>query len=208
MTSNRRGGISAAELMTEMKERLRTDPEYRQRIERDAAERAERTNQMRAAEKPLLDELPSIGIALDTVWNLSKVPEARERAVPVLLRHLVQDYPDRVLEAIGHALNGSFVRPWWADLKELYLRTDRDVVRDRLANALAGCATKAHYDDLLAFVADPSLGQSRIYFLRPINRIGNRISTGLGRSVVESYAEDPVLEREATAIIKRHSRSA
>ena len=162
---------------------------------------------MRAAERPLLDELASIGIEIDTVWDLYKIPEARERAVPVLLRHLARDYPDRVLEAIGHSLDGSFVRPWWAELRAVYLRTDRDVVRDRLANALASCATKAHYDDLLDFVADASLGPSRIYFLRPINRIGNRISAGRGRSVVASHVEDPVLGREAVAILKARNRS-
>jgi hypothetical protein len=207
VTSKRRGGISAVEVMAQKEQRLRTDPEYRRAVETEAAERTERTTQLRAAEQPVLDELASLGIELDTVWDLYKVPEVRQRAVPVLLKHLVLYYPDMVLMGIGQGLDDVSVRPWWAELKSLYLSATRDVVRDRLANALAVCATSAHYDELLAFVADTSLGDSRIYFLRPINRIGNRMSPGQGRSVVESVTGDPVLGREAIAILKGRSRN-
>ena len=48
---------------------------------------------------------------------------------------------------------------------------------------------------------------SRIYFVRPINRIGNRIKEGQGRAVVEALADDPVLGKEATAVLKGRSRS-
>jgi hypothetical protein len=154
-----------------------------------------------------LDDLANSGITLDTVWNLYRFPELREQAIPVLLRHVALDYPDRVLEGIGQGLADKSVRPWWEQLKAIYPGTQRDVVRDRLAGALAECAIREHYDDLLSFVADPSLGESRIYFLRPINRIGNRISLGQGQAVIERLAEDPVLGREASAILKGLSRN-
>jgi hypothetical protein len=92
-------------------------------------------------------------------------------------------------------------RPSWGELKSLYLKPQHKPVRDRLAAALAECATREHYPDLLAFVADPSLGESRVYFLRPINRIGNRIRRGEGREVVATLVSDPVLGREASAIL-------
>lgn len=38
-------------------------------------------------------------------------------------------------------------------------------------------------------------------FLRPINRIGNRLKPDQGRAVMEPLAADPVLGREATAIL-------
>lgn len=193
--------------MAEKEQRLRTDPKYRRAVEGEAADRTERITQMRAAEKPVLDELASLGIELDTVWDLYKVPEMRQRAVPVLLKHVVLDYPDMVLSGIGQGLGYVSVRPWWAELKALYLPATRDVVRDRLANALAVCATKANYDEPLAFVANASLGDSRIYFLRPINRIGNRMNPSQGRSFVESVTGDPVLGREAIAILKGRSRN-
>ena len=68
-----------------------------------------------------MDELASLGVELDTLWNLYKVPEMRQRAVPVLLKHLVLDYPDMVLMGIGQGLRDLSVRPWWAELKALYL---------------------------------------------------------------------------------------
>jgi hypothetical protein len=193
--------------MAERESRLQSDAEYRLAAEREDAERTARIRQMRAAEKPLLDDLTSVGIELDTVWDLYKVPALRQRAVPVLLKHVALDYPDMVLRGIGQGLGDIAVRPWWDELKALYVQTSRDTVRDRLASALAVCANREHYDDLLAFVADTSLGDSRIYFLRPINRIGNRMSPGKGGSVVESLAEDPHLGREAMAILKRRSRN-
>jgi hypothetical protein len=75
----------------------------------------------------------------------------------------------------------------------MYLKPQSDVVRDRLAAALAECARREHYDHLLAFVADPTLGESRIYFLRPINSIGNRIKRGQGRAVIEDLRRNPAL---------------
>lgn len=69
-------------------------------------------------------------------------------------------------------------------------------------------ATRAHYDDLLAFLADEALGATRIYFLRPGNRIGNRMRAGKGRSVIEELADDAVLGAEASALLAGRSRSA
>ncbi len=89
----------------------------------------------------------------------------------------------------------------------MMLDADRDVVRDRLAAALSNCATRAQYDDLLSLIQTDSLGPCRIYFLRPINRIGNRIRPGQGRAVIESFAQDPLLGKEATAILQGRSRS-
>lgn len=158
---------------------------------------------LRKAEQPVLDDLAkSLGITIDTIWDLHSLPESNAKAIPVLLRHLVRDYPDGLLEAIGHCVADKSARPWWEELKSLYLEPQREVVRDRLAAALSSCAKREHYDDLLAFTADRALGESRVYFLRPINRIGNRISPGLGRSAVEHSAQDPELEREASAILK------
>ena len=83
-------------------------------------------------------------------------------------KHLTLDYPDRLLAGIGQGLDDRSARPWWADLHVIMLRTQQPVVRDRAACALATCVTKQQYNDLLAFIEDDSLGESRIYFLRPI----------------------------------------
>jgi hypothetical protein len=202
-----RGGRTAAEVIAEREERLRTDPAYAARAKTVEDERAAVSAAIRHAERPVLDDLAKVGLALKTVWDLYKFPESRDKAIPVLLRHLVLDYPDRLLQGIGQGLADKSARPWWAELKGLYLKPQRDVVRDRLAAALAECAKREHYDDLLAFVADPTLGENRIYFLRPINSIGNRIKPGQGRAVIEELQRDAAFQREASAILKGRSRN-
>jgi hypothetical protein len=201
------GARTAAEVVAELERRKREDPAYRAELERVESERAERTRLLRIAEQPVVDDLRAIGLDLDTVWDLYKIPDSRPQAIPVLLKHLALDYPDRVLEGIGQGLDDRSARAFWSDLRAMLLNTDRDVVRDRVAAALSGCATREHYDDLLAFIRNNSLGHCRIYFLRPINRIGNRISPGQGRAVIESVAEDPTFGKEAAAILKGRSRN-
>lgn len=201
------GAKSAAEVIAEREQRMREDPAYREAVEQVQAERAERLRLLRIAEQPVLKDLRDLGLDLDTVWDLYKFPDARPKAIPVLLKHLALDYPDRILEGIAQGLDDRSARAWWGDLREMMLTTDREVVRDRLANALSDCATREHYDDLVTFIQDERLGSSRIYFLRPINRIGNRTSAGRGRAVIQAVANDPVLGQEATAILKGRSRN-
>jgi len=151
--------------------------------------------------------LRSVGVELDDLYMLYKQPESYALAVPVLLDHLNRDYPERVLDDIGNALPRKAEVNWWDDFKHLYVTTRSEAVRDRLAAAMSGFAVRRDYDDLLAFIHDEALGSSRIYFLRPINRIGNRMDHGRGRAIIKALAADPELGKEATAILRGLSRS-
>ncbi|UQX89245.1 hypothetical protein M6D93_04385 [Jatrophihabitans telluris] len=196
-----KGPMSATEFISEKERRIRDDPTYRAEVERAAAEQADRARQRSKAEEPVLRDLVSAGVSVGSLYDLYKVPEELPSAMPVLIEHLARDYPDSVYTAIGSALGNGVARPWWADLASLYLSTGKAEVRDRLAAALSQCAVKAHYEELLTFLADETLGESRIYFLRTVNRIGNRKSPGAGRAVVARFADDPVLGKEAGAIL-------
>lgn len=168
---------------------------------------SKRTRGSARDEAPLLDDLAAVGVEVNSVWRLYTVPDAYPTVIPVLLSHVQRDYRDRVLEGIGIALAHKTARGWWSELKHLYLTAENPVVRDRLAAALSEVAVREHYDDLLGFIRDPRLGATRVYFLRDINRIGNRMAPGAGRAEIESLADDPVLGREATAILKGRSRN-
>ena len=186
---------------------LERDPEYRKRqadLEADDREQAER---LAEAEKPLLADLAAIGIETDSAWNLYQQPEVLPEAIPVLLAHLERDHPDKVLEGIANALNDRSARDWWTQIKTIYLATSNATVRDRLAAVMAGIAVRAHYDDLLGFVDQESLGETRIYFLRPVHRIGNRMAAGQGRRVIEDLTDDPVLSTEARRILAGRARN-
>lgn len=79
--------------------------------------------------------------------------------------------------------------------------------QDGLAATLSGCAARAHYDDLLSILENEALGESRIYFLRPVNRIGNRIKAGSGRDVIEGFANHPALGIESKRILRGLGRN-
>jgi hypothetical protein len=200
-------GTPATDVMADLERRKREDPAFRAELERAQAERTALAEQRRRACQPVFDDLLSVGVKLSDLYLLYKQPESYPLAIPVLLDHLERDYPERVLQDIGNALPFKPAPSWWDDFKRLYVTTESDAVRDRLAASMSGSARRAHYNDLLAFIQNESLGSSRIYFLRPINRIGNRMAAGEGRAVIETVAEDPVLGKEATAILKGRSRS-
>ena len=71
---------------------------------------------------------------------------------------------------------------------------------------MAGIAVRAHYEDLISFLGQERLGETRIYFLRPVHRIGNRMTSGRGRRAIEGFADDPVLATEARRILVGRSR--
>lgn len=201
------GARTAAEVVAELERRKREDPAYRAELERVEAERAGLAEERRLACRPVFDDLRSVGVEVSDLYVLYKQPESYALAIPVLLDHLGRDYPERVLEDIGNALPLKPDPYWWDDFRRVYVTTGSDAVRDRLAAAMSNCARREHYEDLLTFIQDEDLGASRIYFLRPIHRIGNRMEAGRGRAVIETVAEDPVLGIEATAILKGRSRS-
>jgi hypothetical protein len=199
--------MTATELMAGKARRLDEDPTYRAEVERQEAERQARVDRERQAEQPLVEDLRRLGLNVNSVWDLHKVPDSRPRAIPVLLDHITRDYPDGVLMGIGAGLDDRSAHAWWGELRGLLRGASRDVVRDRAASALAACATRENYDDLLSFMADEGLGAARVYFVRPVNRIGNKISPGQGRSVLEALTDDAVLGKEATAVLKGRGRN-
>jgi hypothetical protein len=193
--------------MKELEDRYRNDPEYRAQVDREEARRQTRRDELERAERPVAADLQSAGIPVDSAWNLYEYPEMGETAYPILLKHLSQDYPDRILEGIARAFTKDVVRRHWQELLNLYLNESRPEAMDGLAATLSRYAVREHYEDLLAILDNEALGETRIYFLRPVNRIGNRIKTDQGRAVIETLEHDPVLGKEATAILTGRSRS-
>ena len=61
---------------------------------------------------------------------------------------------------------------------------------------------REHYEDLLSLFKNSKLGKSRIFLVRPINRIGNRMSPGSGRAAIEPFANDRDVGIEVTRVLK------
>ena len=112
-------------------------------------------------------------------------------------------YPDRVMESLGRALAVKPSVAWWDRLKALYLAARNPGEEDGTAVALAACATKDQLDDLIGLLSVDERGESRIYFIRPIKRLGGE----RGLQVLESLRHDAIFGREATAALLGKSRN-
>jgi hypothetical protein len=201
MNSHERNGPTTAdEVLRQREEMLRNDPAYRARVEAVEAERRARSETLREAKRPIVRELNTAGLNVGSVWDLVNTSEPYPGALPVLLRHLEKGgYPDRVMESLGRALAVKPAVAWWDRLKALYLAARNPGEEDGAAVALAACATKAQLDDLISLLSVEERGESRIYFLRPIKRLGGQE----GRDVLETLRDDPIFGKEAAALLRR-----
>ena len=193
---SKRSGISATDLMAE----LQNDPEYQRKAQAAEAERQARAQVLREAEQPIVADLRAAGVEVNSVWDLVNTSDPYPAALPTLMDHLERGgYPERVMESIGRALAVKPSVAFWDRLKARWLAARDPGEEDGAAVALAACATKSQIDDLIEFLSVESRGQSRVYFIRPILKVGG----DRGREVVEALRGDPVFGKEATALLKR-----
>lgn len=198
MTGNRRrsNGITAAELAAQ----LAGDQEFMGAAAAREAERQADVARRQQSERPIIDDLRQVGVDVASVWDLVNTATPYPAALPVLVEHLERGgYPDRVMEGLGRALGVKPAVAYWDRLKALYLASRNPGEEDGTAVALAACARKEHLDDLIKFLSIDERGDSRIYFLRPIKRLGG----DRGRQLLESLRDDATFGREASALLSR-----
>jgi hypothetical protein len=167
------GPMTADELVRMKDQMVRDDPEYRAQVETVEAERRAMAERLREAERPIVDDLNAAGVSVESVWDFVNTSDPYPDALPVLLNHLERGgYPDRVMESLGRALAVKPSVVWWDRLEARYLAPRNAGEEDGTAVALAACAMKVQLSDLAAFLSVAERGESRIYFLRPIKRLG------------------------------------
>lgn len=197
--TNRRGAVSAEELADE----LESNPDWVR--DRDAweAERLERARRLREAEQPIVADLRAVGVMVESIWDLVNTSDPYPATLPVLMEHLERGgYPERVMEGLGRALAVKPAVAFWERLKALWLDARNPGEEDGVAVALAACATKKQLEDLIDFLSVEERGESRIFFIRSIVRVGG----DRGYEVLESLRDDPVLGQAATARLKRRRK--
>jgi hypothetical protein len=183
------------------------------RVAREAqarADREERKRALRVAEAPVVADLHAVGIDVDSTWDLVNTSEPYLDALPVLFKHLKRGgYPPRIIQGISRALAVKPAVMYWDELVALYKSAVEPVgtraadAKDGLAVILSACVNRAKVGELVELASDPSNGRTRIYFLRPVMRLGGE----RGRAMVASVVDDPSLGKEATALINRARRS-
>lgn len=196
-------GYISAEDAAKVREELFRDPEYRRMFDAVEAAREERARMLAEAEAPIVRDLRAAGFRVDSVWDVVNSSEPYFEALPVLMDHLERGgYPDRVMESLGRALAVKPSVVYWDRLKARYLDPRGSGEEEGAAIALAAAATKRQLPDLIGFVEDEQRGDVRIYFLRPIKRLGGEE----GLQLLERLRDDPVLGREATALLRKRRR--
>lgn len=192
----KRSGTSATDLMAQ----LENDPGFQRKVQVAEAGRQARAEVLRHAEQPIVADLCAAGVQIESVWDLVNTSEPYPSALPVLMEHLERGgYPERVMESLGRALAVKPSVAFWERLKARWLGARDAREEDGAAVAPAACATQAQLDDLIGFLSVAERGQSRIYFIRPILKVGG----DRGREVVEALRDDPVFGKEAIALLKR-----
>lgn len=188
-------GMTAAELMG----KLQGDEEYLRKTQAAKAERQVHVQELGRAEQPIVVDLRSARIEVNSVWDLVNTSVPYPDALPVLLKHLQRGgYPDRVMESLGRALAVGPAAFAWEALRELYLKAQGRGEMEGLAVALAASATPDHLDSLIALLSEENRRNTRIHFLRAILRVGGR----QGRNVLTSLKSDPTFGLEARALLK------
>jgi hypothetical protein len=173
--------------------------------EAEEAEREALLRERTLAEQPIVADLRSAGFEVNSVWDLGNRGKPDPAALPVLLKHLqIGGYPDWVMSSLGHHLAMKEANVFWDTLREHYLEARGPAEQTGLASALATSATAKQLDALIDLVGDNSRGSSRILLLSAIKRVGRR--GGRGREVLESLRDDPVLGKEAQALLKTRRR--
>jgi hypothetical protein len=195
--ATKRRALSATEFLSQ----LAKDDEYQSRKAAADADRKENEDRLALAEGPIVADLVEVGVEVSSVWDLVNTTEPYPGALPVLISHLARGgYPDRVMEGLGRALAVQPAHVYWDELKRMY-SAPRSVGEEvGVAVALAAAATSSATADLINFLRDADRGDSRLYLVRPLLRVGGE----RGRSFVESLQLDPDLGKEARLALQSH----
>lgn len=156
---------SAAELMSH----LQSDPEWvRENAKRKAEHKAameQRREELRPEQTPLLTDLASVGIKVDSVWDLVNAKWSYSAAIPILSAHLQRVHHPLLREGIARALTVPESRGIAGDviLSELQRPSDQfpHSVRWALANALTVVADETMADAIQRLIADNNYADVR-----------------------------------------------
>ena len=149
------------------------------------------------AEEPLLAELREAGVDIESVWYVRQNRRTPAAALPILVRHLNYDYPDRVMEGIALGLAVRAAERWWPELKTHYINATGPDAKVGLANALIATATPKTADELVDLVKDPRNGETRVLLLQPLTKS----KTPATRRFLEDLRTHELLGREARRLV-------
>ena len=193
--------MTAAELIAQLKR----DPEHVAQTAQQEQERQERAREWREAEVPLVEELRMAGVEVSSAWDLVNMTEPYPRAVPILLRHLTRDYPDRVREGIARALAVPEARSGWRTLLAEFERSEDATALGAkwgIACALSVAGDDSVIEDAIRLVKDRKHGRNRV----PILDVLARSSLREARDALQKLTADSEIGKDAANLINGRKR--
>jgi len=145
-------------------------------------------------EEPILADLRVVGWDVKSVWDLVQTRSRYSDAIPVLFKHLLRPYSDRIREGIARAL--AVVEPEvskaWPTLAEEFrkapmgwgiiargdAREYRLGTKDGLAHALSVAVTNETLPALIALAKDRMQGESRVLLLSGLRKSKDPLAQG------------------------------
>jgi len=195
---------TASEVIAEKEARYRDDPAYRAAVDASRASLRARAEQRERNLAPFTEALIRAGVS-ETSDPATGRRHADPRIFDLAFEHLGRPgYDDETRAMIARSFETRGAAPHWDRLEALYLAADGPQERDALAAALSTCARAANVAQMKRIVQTPELGSSRIFFLRPINRLDRKG----GRDFVLALLDDPELGVEADRVRRRVSRNS
>eukprot|EP01026_Neomeris_dumetosa_P004546 TRINITY_DN112224_c0_g1_i1.p1 TRINITY_DN112224_c0_g1~~TRINITY_DN112224_c0_g1_i1.p1 ORF type:complete len:176 (+),score=0.96 TRINITY_DN112224_c0_g1_i1:82-609(+) len=167
--NKKKGPITADELIS----RLEVDPLW---VKRDR-ERSEKTRsdveRLRREQEPLLSDLSTLGLQLQSVWDLVNARYDYSAALPILIDHLQKKYSPNIQEGIVRALT---VRQAQGIANEIILMKLKSVdcdplVRWALANALTQVAEKKDIEEIRKLYYDKNYHRERDILKKTLKKL-------------------------------------
>lgn len=201
----RRKRKTAQQLIAE----LEADPEWvRGRELRDRAHR-ERVDELRRAERPIVEDLRRCGAAVDSVGDLVQEEAPYAALLPVLLAHLDKPYPHPVRESIARALAVPEARSFWDQLVVRFESEPEAAVSQvkwALHLAIAAAADVSVLPALIRLAVDRKHGRNRAMFALALGNMAfGKLRDPLARAALNELRGDPDIGVDVRKVMRGKS---
>ena len=194
MSIKKHGYLTLEEHHAQLKAEGKWD-EYVALKEQTENDRKKLWEERKKAEVALVSAIRAAGVDVQSVADLVGRKASYSEAIPVLLEHLKQDYPDWVKEYSLRALGIPEARKHWLTLVDFLEKNSLNLPQDIryvAAIALDGAADESVADDVIRMAADRSLGVSRV----PLIFTLQRLKSPRARMLLLELRKDPDIGRE------------
>ncbi len=192
------------------------NPDWVRRMNERDKSRKVAADQLRTAEEPLIRDLAGAGIVVESVYDFINTKDRYDTAIPVLLKHFGENYPNRIREGIARSLGRSWARHLaWSVVLDAYVQEPNKArsaqpgeigapsgPKDGMAVALSHMAAAEDLDVLISLISDLSNGPSRVFFVQNLSRSKSRRAF----DALAKLSNDPELSAEVNFRLKRKLR--